>query len=58
MYLISKLGAQNVKGVYSMGKIDNGVLTGIFGKSEVVVAESQSQVFTVQARGSLSKSFS
>ena len=58
MYLIGKLRAQNVKGVYSMGKINNGVLTSIFGKSEVVVAKSQSQVFTVQARGSLSKSFS
>ena len=58
MYLIGKLGAQNVKGVYSIGKIDNGVLTGIFGKSEVVVAKSQSQVFTVQARGPLSKSSS
>ena len=58
MYLIGKLRAQNVKGVYSMGKINNGVLTSIFGKSEVVVAKSQSQVFTIQARGSLSKSFS
>ena len=41
-----------------MRKIDDRVLTGIFGKGEVAVTESQSQVFTVQARGSLSKSSS